>query len=94
MLNKTSVFFTCCLVFVAFTNLSTFTINRFGISLLPVLLMLIIITLCLNAFSSNSFRLFNYQVSQSYVPGFFFLSSCQSAWLMPIWTDVPMTFMP
>lgn len=73
MLGKSIIMLINLLVFVVFTNISTFTVNRFGISLLPVIVLLLVGALLFKILTSPSYRLPNYELPPVYVVNFFFL---------------------
>lgn len=73
MFRRKSILFLYVLIFAVFTNLSTLTVERFGIPLLPILFALVTGVLLYNVLLEESYPLTNYRDSGAYLINFFFL---------------------
>lgn len=73
MLRRKHFFILYLLIFAAFTNLSTFTVERFGIPLLPILFIFAALTLLFEMLTARAYTLINYREPATYAVNFFFL---------------------
>lgn len=60
-------------VFAVFTNLSTYTVENFGIPLLPILIFFMCATIFFNVITSQSYVLFSYRDNSTYLINYFCL---------------------